>query len=169
MGNTPKLKKYNEDEIIVMEGQITFEMYKILSGKVAAYINYGEANECLLGIFDEHRTFGESGMLCERPCMYTVVALEETLVMRVSIDEFDEFINNNTQNARNVIRNLAREVAVMRCNMDLMMDEFEHNSEAERMSIRELKEKLSKSAASDWKNCTLLDKWSETIRIRNGE
>ena len=165
MENTAKLKKYNEDEIIVMEGQITFEMYKILSGKVAAYINYGEENECLLGIFDEQRTFGESGMLCERPCMYTVVALEETLVMRVSIDEFDEFINNNTQNARNVIRNLAREVAVMRCNLEMMMN----NSEAEIMSIRELKEKLSKSVASDWKNSTLLDKWSETIKTRNEE
>lgn len=160
MGNTPKLKKYNEDEIIVVEGQITFEMYKILSGKVAAYINYGEENETLLGIFDEQRTFGESGMLCERPCMYTVVALEETLVMRVTLDEFDEFINNNIQNTRNVIKNLAREVAVMRCNLDMMMDEYEHYAETERMSIQELKEKMSKSTADDWKNCTSLDKWN---------
>lgn len=160
MENTPKLKKYNEDEIIVVEGQITFEMYKILSGKVAAYINYGEENETLLGIFDEQRTFGESGMLCERPCMYTVVALEETLVMRVTLDEFDKFINNNIQNTRNVIKNLAREVAVMRCNLDMMMDEYEHYTETERMSIQELKEKMSKSTADDWKNCTSLDKWN---------
>lgn len=159
MENTSKLKKYMEDEVIVFEGQITFEMYKILSGKVAAYINYGEENETLLGIFDAQRTFGESGMLCERPCMYTVVALEETLVMKVAIDEFDEFINNNTQNARNVIKNLAREVAVMRCNLEMMMDEYEHIAETEKKNIQQLKEKLSQSAACDWKNCAFLDKW----------
>lgn len=159
MEKNSKLKKYNEDEIIVKEGQVTLEMYKILSGKVAAYINYGEENESLLGIFDEQRTFGESGMLCERPCMYTVVALEETLVMRVTIDEFDEFINNNNQNARNVIKNLAREVAVMRCNLDMIMDEYEHNAEAEKMNIQQLKDKMSQSAVCDWKNCAFLDKW----------
>ena len=157
MENTSKLKKYNEDEVIVMEGQITFEMYKILSGKVAAYINYGEENETLLGIFDAQRTFGESGMLCERPCMYTVVALEETLVMRVTIDEFDEFINNNTHNARNVIRNLAKEVAVMRCNLNMLMEEYEHDSENNKMNIQQLKEKMKQSAASDWKKCAVLD------------
>lgn len=98
-------------------------------------------------------------MLCERPCMYTVVALEETLVMRVTIDEFDEFINNNNQNDRNVIKNLAREVAVMRCNLDMIMDEYEHNAEAEKMNIQQLKDKMSQSAVCDWKNCAFLDKW----------
>ena len=159
MEQTSKLKKYKEDEIIVQEGQVTKEMYKILSGKVAAYINYGEENECLLGIFEEHRTFGESGMLCERPCMYTIVALEETLIMRVTIKEFDEFINNNTQNVRNVIKNLAREVAVMRCNMDLMMKEFEQKTEGEIMNVRTLRERMRQSVVYDWNNCEYLDRW----------
>ena len=159
MEQVSKLKKYKEDEIIVQEGQLTNEMYKILSGKVAAYINYGEENECLLGIFDEQRTFGESGMLCQRPCMYTIVALEETLIMRVSINEFDEFINHNTQNARNVIKNLAREVAVMRCNMDLMMNEFEQSQEGEIMNVRTLKERMRQSAVYDWNHCEYLDRW----------
>ena len=161
MEQTSKLKKYKEDDIIVQEGQLTNEMYKILSGKVAAYINYGEENECLLGIFDEQRTFGESGMLCQRPCMYTIVALAETLIMRVSINEFDEFINNNTQNARNVIKNLAREVAVMRCNMDLMMNEFEQKPEGEIMNVRTLKERMRQSVVYDWNNCEYLDRWME--------
>ena len=134
-------------------------MYKVVSGKVAAYINYGEENECLLGIFDQHRTFGESGMLCGRPCMYTVVALEETLIMRVGMEEFDEFINNNTQNARNVIRNLAREVAVMRCNMDMMMDEFEHKGESEIVNIQTLRERMREKTVYDWNNNEQLNRW----------
>ena len=159
MNQVAKLKKYQEDDVIVQEGQITNEMYKILSGKVAAYINYGEENENLLGIFDEHRTFGESGMLCERPCMYTIVALEETLVMRITMEEFDDFINNNIQNARNVIKNLAREVAVMRCNMDMMLNDIEKKDGWEVMNARTLKERMRQTAAHDWHNYTLLDKW----------
>ena len=159
MNQVAKLKKYQEDDVIVQEGQITNEMYKILSGKVAAYINYGEENENLLGIFDEHRTFGESGMLCERPCMYTIVALEETLVMRITMEEFDDFINNNIQNARNVIKNLAREVAVMRCNMDMMLNDIEKKDGWEVMNARTLKERMRQTAAYDWHNYTLLDKW----------
>lgn len=159
MEKVSKLKNFKEDEIIVREGQVTKEMYKILSGKVAAYINYGEEKECLLGIFDKHRTFGESGMLCERACMYTVVALEETLIMRVSMEEFDDFINNNTQNARNVIKNLAREVAVMRCNVDMMLKDFEKNEQGESMNMLELREKMRQSAVQDWNNFRVLDQW----------
>ena len=159
MEKMSKLKKYKEDEIIVQEGQVTKEMYKVVSGKVAAYINYGKENESLLCIFDEQRTFGESGMLCERPCMYTIIALEETLIMRVTMDEFDTFINNNAQNARNVIRNLAREVAVMRCNMDMMMSEIEQKNDGEVMNIRSLREKMRQSVVYDWNNNEHLNRW----------
>lgn len=159
MNKSAKLITYQEDEIVVKEGQNTNEMYKILSGKVAAYINYGEENENLLGIFDEHRTFGESGMLCGRPCMYTVVALEETLIMRVTMEEFDEFITTNTQNARNVIKNLAREVAVMRCNIDMMLEDIEKEDVEEVMDAHTLREKMRRTAVSDWHNYKILDKW----------
>ena len=159
MGKTSKLKKYEEDEIIVKEGQFTNEMYKIISGKVAAYINYGEENECLLGVFNEQRTFGESGMLCGRPCMYTIVALEEVLVMKITIEEFDDFINNNNQNARNIIKNLAREVAVMRCNLDLLIEDMGHAEKSEVMNVRALKEKMQQSMVNDWNNYRILDQW----------
>ena len=159
MEQSSKLKQYKEDEIIVQDGQTTNEMYKVLSGKVAAYINYGEENECLVGIFDEQRTFGESGMLCQRSCMYTIVALEETLIMKITLDEFDEFINNNTQNAKNVIRNLAREVAVMRCNMDMMLNEDERKKEGEIMNVRMLRERMRQSVACDWNCSGYLDRW----------
>lgn len=159
MEKTSKLKKYEEDEIIVKEGQLTNEMYKIISGKVAAYINYGEENECLLGVFNEQRTFGESGMLCGRPCMYTIVALEEVLLMKITIEEFDDFINNNNQNARNIIKNLAREVAVMRCNLDLLIEDMGHAEKSEVMNVRALKEKMQQSMVKDWNNHRILDQW----------
>ena len=159
MEKTSKLKKYEEDEIIVKEGQLTNEMYKIISGKVAAYINYGEENECLLGVFNEQRTFGESGMLCGRPCMYTIVALEEVLVMKITIEEFDDFINNNNQNARNIIKSLAREVAIMRCNLDLLMEDVGRVGKSEVMNVRALKEKMQQSMVNDWNNYRILDQW----------
>lgn len=157
MENKSKLRQFKEDDIIVSEGQTNNEMYKILSGKVAAYLNYKEENECLLGIFDEQRTFGESGMLCNRPCMYTVVALEDTLVLSISMEEFNKFINMNVFNAHNVIRNLAREVAIMKCNLDMVMKEYEHTAKCDKIQIKQLKEKMNQSTVCDWKNCSILE------------
>ena len=74
-------------------------------------------------------------------------------------EEFDDFITTNSQNARNVIKNLAREVAVMRCNMDMMLEDIEKEDVGEVMNVRTLKEKMRKTAVHDWHNYKILDKW----------
>jgi len=51
--NTAKMQSYPEDSVILREGERKDEMYKIVSGKAAVYINYGKENEYLLGICTE--------------------------------------------------------------------------------------------------------------------
>ena len=62
-----RMKKFPEDSVIIREGEVRNEMYKIVSGKVAVYINYGEKNEYLLGILSEQQCFGELGIMCKQP------------------------------------------------------------------------------------------------------
>ena len=58
-----KMQTFPEDSIIMREGEFYTEMYKIVSGKVAIYINYGQKNEYLMGILSEQQCFGELGLL----------------------------------------------------------------------------------------------------------
>lgn len=48
--NTAKMQSYPEDSVILREGERKDEMYKIVSGKAAVYINYGKENGYPLGI-----------------------------------------------------------------------------------------------------------------------
>lgn len=145
-----RLKKFEENTIIVKEGEMQTEMYKILSGKVAVYINYGEKNEYLLGVLSEQKCFGETCILCKKPSPYTIVAIYETLVMRVCEDEFDEFIQNNTRNASDIIKSLAREVMNLRLNLDMVIDDLEKGKEPEKINIQELKRKIQQYAVYDF-------------------
>ncbi|MBQ4226192.1 MAG: cyclic nucleotide-binding domain-containing protein, partial [Oscillospiraceae bacterium] len=47
------MKQFKEDDIIVKQGDISDEMYKIVYGKAAVFINHGEKNEHLIGILAE--------------------------------------------------------------------------------------------------------------------
>ena len=53
-----RLRKVKENDVIVKEGELHTEMYKIVSGKAVVYINYGEEDEYLLGVLSEQQWFG---------------------------------------------------------------------------------------------------------------
>lgn len=141
-----RLKKFAENTVIVKEGEMQTEMYKILSGKVAVYINYGKKNEYLLGLLSEQKCFGEICILCNKPSPYTVVAVYDVLAMRVSENEFDEFIQNNTRNASDIIKSLAREVVNLRLNLDMVFDDIENGDRPKKLNIPELKQQINKYA-----------------------
>ena len=67
MNETPLIKKYTEDEIIIREGEAYEEMYKVLSGSAAMYLHYGEENGYLLGLISSQKCFGEVSLFSSRP------------------------------------------------------------------------------------------------------
>lgn len=144
-----RMKRFPEDSVIIREGEVRNEMYKIVSGKVAVYINYGEKNEYLLGILSEQQCFGELGILCKQPSVYTVVAVYDVLVMRISANEFDSFLLNNNKNAVDIIRILSWCVTNLKGNLDLVLEELSHGNEAEQQSARQIKEKIDQYTWSD--------------------
>ena len=143
------MQKFPEDTVIIREGELTNEMYKIISGKAAIYINYGEKNEYLLGILSEQQCFGELGILCKAPSMYRVVAVYDVLAMRICEEEFETFLQNNNKNAMDMIKNLSWSVMNLKCNLDMVLDELENGKDPEKMNVRQLKEKIYQYTLSD--------------------
>lgn len=162
--NTAKMQSYPEDSVILREGELKDEMYKIVSGKAAVYINYGKENEYLLGILSEQQCFGELGILCRQPSMYTVVAVYDVLVMRIDKDEFAEFVQNNTRNALAIIRNLSWCMVNLKGNLDLVLEELSDRNATEVMDVNKLKEKFRQSALSSFQKTDLFNQ-TDSVHI----
>ncbi len=153
-----RMQKFPEDSIILREGELRNEMYKIVSGKVAVYINYGKENEYLLGILGEQQCFGELGILCRQPSMYTVVAVYDVLAMRISLDEFSGFLKKNTKNAINIIRNLSWCMMNLKGNLDLVLDELANLNETEAQTVHMIREKMQQYTMQNMQNTDLFEK-----------
>lgn len=156
--STSRMQKFPEDSIILREGELRDEMYKIVSGKVAVYINYGKENEYLLGILGEQQCFGELGILCRQPSMYTVVAVYDVLAMRISLDEFSGFLKNNNKNAINIIRNLSWCMVNLKGNLDLVLDELANLNETEAQTVHMIREKMQQYTMQNMQNTDLFEK-----------
>lgn len=156
--STSRMQKFQEDSIILREGELRDEMYKIVSGKVAVYINYGKENEYLLGILGEQQCFGELGILCRQPSMYTVVAVYDVLAMRISLDEFSGFLKNNNKNAINIIRNLSWCMVNLKGNLDLVLDELANLNETEAQTVHTIREKMQQYTMQNMQNADLFEK-----------
>ena len=98
--------KFHADDIIMKESEIYEEMYKIISGSVAVYIRYGEKEEHLIGIYSKPKCFGEPNVLSSQPSIYTAVAYDDVLLMRITKDSLEEFIRNNPRNAIDIMENM---------------------------------------------------------------
>ena len=155
--STSRMQKFQEDSIILREGELRDEMYKIVSGKVAVYINYGKENEYLLGILGEQQCFGELGILCRQPSMYTVVAVYDVLAMRISLDEFSGFLKNNNKNAINIIRNLSWCMMNLKGNLDLVLDELANLNETEAQTVHTIREKMQQYTMQNMQNADLFE------------
>lgn len=118
------MKIFNEDDIIIKEGEMCSAMYKILSGKVALYLNYGEETEYLIGVAGEQKCFGDVSLLSGKPSPYTVVALSTVMAMQITEEQLESFIIKNTRNAMDIMNNMARSIVMLSTNLNMITEEF---------------------------------------------
>ena len=121
----PKAKVFrcSEDDVILREGELNTEMYKILAGKAVMYFGYGTDDEYAAGTLKEGQCFGEYSLLTEKPGIYTVVAFTDMLLMRIGRDEFSGFVEMNAANSVEIMRNMAKMISVLRANIDMLRGE----------------------------------------------
>jgi len=124
MKKNSKMTVHKVNEIIIEEGKTYSEMFKIISGSVAMYLNYGKENEYLIGVAGEHKCFGEVSLLSGKPSPYTVVANDNVMLMHISSDEFEGFIEHNANNAVDIMKNMAKNINMLSMNIQLIADEF---------------------------------------------
>ena len=150
MEETATMIKFQAEEVIIQEGRSYDEMYKIISGSVAVYTRYGEKDEHLLGIYSKSRCFGEINVFSGQPCIYTVVAYNEVLLMRITRDSLEEFIKRYPGNAIDIMHNMVRTFELMQKNIDLLLEEIYENEkrDANQKQTEELKNKIMRYSIS---------------------
>lgn len=101
------------DSIILNEGVLCPDMFKIIQGRAEMYIGYGTDKEVLLGIIGPGTCFGEWGLLMKAPAIYTVIAYSDVYAIRVTEDRIDNFIQENHTSILQIMRNMAKTMAFM--------------------------------------------------------
>ena len=137
-----KLIKVAENEVIINKGEINELLYKVVSGSFAIYMNYGQDNEYLLGVLGKGKCFGESGFLAGQESPYTVIANQESLVLDVDKEHFQDFIVNNPRNAIDIMTSMSKMVCLLQKHVELLIDESNVEGEKKEQMTRNLMDKI---------------------------
>ena len=119
-----KLVRFPAETVILKEGDINSEMYKIISGNAEVYVGYHTKQESLIGIIGKQYCFGEFGILLHKPSIYTVVAYSDLLALRIAEEDLADFIRENQKNIIDIMRNMANTMMTMRYQIDFLMKEL---------------------------------------------
>lgn len=137
-----RMQKFQAGDIIMREGGTYDEMYKVVSGSVEVYIRYGERDEHLIGIYSKSKCFGEMSVLSDQAAIYTVVAFDDVLLMRITKDYLEEFIRNNPKNAIDIMKNMVHTTVVMQKNIGLLLDDLYDKDGANKRRTEEIRQKI---------------------------
>ncbi len=152
--NETKMLQFAEDEIILKQGSTEKALYKIIRGKAIVYFNYGQEDEYMVGMLSEQRCFGELSILCGKPSIYTVVAYDDVLVMRIPEKDFDNFIRNNSANAIGIMHNLANTLLTLSFNINLILEELEQEKKIKPDTYKDITKKIRLYTALNAKDTT---------------
>lgn len=147
-----RVKLWHDGEEIIHEGTVNDEMYKIISGQVILYFRYGKPDEYLVGILSERRCFGEVGVLCGKPAIFTAVALGDVYVMQINREEFDGFLQNNYQNVLDIMKGMADKLTTMKCNVDILNYEVQKNYQDKEIKTKAAVTRLNRYSLLDPNN-----------------
>ena len=135
------IQTFRADEIIMREGDVSDEMFKILSGSVVVYMRYGEKDEHVVGIYAKSGCFGEMNLLSGQYCSYTVVAYDDVVLLRITRDSLEEFVRDNPKNVIDIMQNMAQTFVVMQKSIDLLLDDLCEKRDLSRNRTEEIKRK----------------------------
>jgi CRP-like cAMP-binding protein len=145
--NYGSIVTFNEGSVILQEGEVNLDMYKILKGNAELYTGYGTDKEVLLGIIGPQACFGEFGLLMQAPAIYTVVAFSNVYAMRIAVNDLDKFAIDNYKNIIDIMKNMARTMTVMQRQIDLLTEEIEYGKTPDKEVIAEENKKTLRGYA----------------------
>ena len=127
--NRNKIYEIPPDTMILREGEINLDMYKIVSGHVEMYTGYGTPNEVLIGLLGPGTCFGEFGILTGQPAIYTIITYSKTQILRVTEGLMGDFIQENKDDILQIMRNMATNMTRMQHQINQLSHELEEINE----------------------------------------
>ena len=123
--NQSKIYEVPPETMILKEGEVNLDMYKIVSGHVEMYTGYGTPNEILIGILGPGTCFGEFGILTGQPAIYTIITFSKTRILRVTEGLMGDFIQENKDDILRIMKNMATNMTRMQHQINQLSQELE--------------------------------------------
>ncbi len=120
-----KMVQFKAESVVIREGELNPDMYKIISGHAEVHVGYGTKHEVIIGIIGPQSCFGEFGMLLHKPSIYTIIAFSDLLALRITEENLADFVKENQKNIIDIMRNMAETMMTMRYHIDLLISEIE--------------------------------------------
>lgn len=150
--NEKAIMTFPEGIVILKEGEVNLDMYKILKGNVELYTGYGTKDEVLIGLLGPGACFGEFGLLLEKPAIYTVVAFSEVYAVRVTEGQMGDFVQENHSTIIQIMKNMANTMMVMQHQISQLSHEVSRLSDKRENEIAMRKELLRNYSIYNPKN-----------------
>ena len=119
-----KIYEVPEGTMILKEGEINLDMYKILSGHAEMYTGYGTENEILIGMIGPGTCFGEFGILTGKPAIYTIITYSSVKLLRVTEGLMGQFIQENRDDILKIMKNMATNMMRMQHQINQLSEEL---------------------------------------------
>lgn len=139
------MRKYQDGEIVLNPGDHPRTLFKIFAGGITMYTNYGRPNQHLVGSYAAPFCFGETSVLADHPCPYTIVAKGRTVLMLIPEEGFAEFIRDHNTEAVSIMTAMAQK---LRKSYDIL-DEFKILQSSQGMDILKLRNLAAQCAETD--------------------
>lgn len=110
--------QYQKDQVILHQGEKQKCVYKIISGTVAFYTNYGKINRMRAGERSAPDYFGEIMLLADQPSYCTMVAESPVTALQVSEEDFTNFLRKNAQNGIYMVQTMAENLRMVHININ---------------------------------------------------
>jgi CRP/FNR family cyclic AMP-dependent transcriptional regulator len=107
MSQLASIKTYAKNTIIISEGDFSDSLYGVLSGKVKVYLSDDDGKEIIINILAKGDYFGELALIDDAPRSASVMTTEETRLIAISKQAFEECLTSKPSIALRVIKGLS--------------------------------------------------------------
>lgn len=133
------------ESLIIKEGEIYTEMYKIISGRAEMYVGYGTDYEVLVSIIGPGACFGEFGLLMNSPSIYTVIAYSDVYALRVTEERLGSFIQDNHASVLQIMKNMAHTMDLMQHQITALSIELSSHTKEHEKKMVDMKKNMLRS------------------------
>ena len=101
-------KRFKSNETIFRQGDSSSCMYRIESGKVGIFLNYGRDKQTKLTELSAGQFLGEMGLMDKAPRSATAISLsDDTVLQRIDEENFSRFVVENTDEMLSLLQQMS--------------------------------------------------------------